>query len=184
MNKGKLTIAAAALVLAGCASTPKVQSDYANNYNFAHIETFYMVPLSNSTYAGQPGYSLTDQRINDSVRTYLTNRGMKEVPAEQADILVSHYVTSEDKTQVRSTPTASYHRGAYRSAYGYGWGNDISVRQYTEGQLLIDFVDPNSDMVVWRGTSQKKLKSSPSTEERNETVNTYVEAMFAEVPGW
>ncbi|MBW8190918.1 DUF4136 domain-containing protein [Neiella marina] len=182
---GTLLMAAMAMLLAGCASTPKVEADYANDFNFAHLETFYMVPISNNTYAGQPGYSLTDQRINESVKTYLTNRGMKEVPAEHADVLVSHYVTSEDKTQVRTHNTRYAHSSRYnRYAVGHGWGNDISVRQFTEGQLLIDLVNPKTDLVVWRGVGSKKLKSSANSEQKTDTINEYVEAMFSEVPGW
>ncbi|MBD1389944.1 DUF4136 domain-containing protein [Neiella sp. HB171785] len=182
-------MAAAALVLSGCASSPKVEADYANGYNFAHLSTFSMVPINNDTYAGQPGESLTEQRINESLRTHLSNRGMTEVPADQADILVSYYVTSEDKTRVTSYNTGfNHHRGLYRGhhrhAWGYGVGSDIQVRQFTEGQLLIDFVSPENNMVVWRGIGAKKLKSSPTQQERMDTIDQYVDAMLAEVPGW
>ncbi|GGA74295.1 hypothetical protein GCM10011369_15170 [Neiella marina] len=186
---GSTLMAATALVLSGCASSPKVDADYADGYNFAHIETYAMVSINNDTYAGQPGESLTEQRINDSLRNHLSNRGMQEVAAEQADILVSYSVTSEDKTQVRSYNTGihhhrGYYRGHHRHAWGYGTGTDIQVRQFTEGQLLIDFVNPQSNMVVWRGVGAKKLKSSPTQQERVETIDQYVDAMLAEVPGW
>lgn len=178
-------VALCGLTLTACASTPKVESDYADGFNFAHLETYYLVPINNDTYAGQPGVSLTAQRIEESIKTQLGYRGMTEAPADQADIWVSYYVTSQDKTQIRTYNNRyNYHARYYRGAWGAGWGNDVDVRQFTEGQLLIDLVDPKSNHVVWRGIGTKRLKSSQSTEQREETINQYVEAMLAEVPAW
>ncbi|GGA80233.1 hypothetical protein GCM10011369_22720 [Neiella marina] len=178
-------LASLMLILTGCASTPRVDSDYADGFNFAHLKSFHLVPINNSTYAGQPGASLTEQRIEESIKRNLGNRGMTEVPAEQADILVSYHVTSQDKTQIRTYNTRyNYHRSYHNRAWDYGWGNDIDVRQFTEGQLLIDLVDPASNHVVWRGIGTKRLKRSTTQDERIETINEYVDAMFMQVPGW
>ncbi|MBW8191094.1 DUF4136 domain-containing protein [Neiella marina] len=173
------------LTLTACASTPKVESDYADSFNFAHLKSYHLVPINNNTYAGQPGASLTEQRIEESIKNYLNRRGMTEVPAEEAEVWVSYHVASQDKTQIRSYNTRyNYHARYHRSAWGAGWGNNVDVRQFTEGQLLIDLVDPASNHVVWRGIGTKRLKKSTTTEEREETINQYVDAMFAEVPAW
>ncbi|MBD1390111.1 DUF4136 domain-containing protein [Neiella sp. HB171785] len=180
-----LMLASLMLILTGCASTPKVDSDYAEGFNFAHLKSFHLVPINNSTYTGQPGASLTEQRIEQSIKSYLTNRGMTEVPADQAEILVSYHVTTQDKTQIRSYNNQfSYGRSYYNRAWGYGWGNDIDVRQFTEGQLLIDLVNPATNNVVWRGIGTKRLKRSTTQDERIDTINEYVNAMFMQVPSW
>ncbi|HEX6836464.1 MAG TPA: DUF4136 domain-containing protein, partial [Polyangia bacterium] len=37
---------------------------------------------------------------------------------------------------------------------GWAWGGpDVTVRQYTEGTIVVDFVDPSSHRVLWRGSA-------------------------------
>jgi len=45
-----------------------------------------------------------------------------------------------------------------RYGYRYGprgrwYGNNVQVHHYREGTLIIDFVDPDDKVLVWRGTA-------------------------------
>jgi hypothetical protein len=43
---------------------------------------------------------------------------------------------------------------------GWAWdGPDVTVRQYTEGTLVVDFVDPATHQALWRGTAVGVVKN-------------------------
>ncbi|MCM2679054.1 DUF4136 domain-containing protein [Echinimonas agarilytica] len=180
-------IAAIAILAAGCASKPNVNSDYAEDYDFLSIRSFYMVPINNDTYNGQPGASLAEQRITKSIVDSLTNKGLTQVSREEADVLVSFHLASKDKTRIRSyNTTMNYgYYGRYRyGGMGVGMGNDIDVQQYTEGQLLIDLVDRRSNNIIWRGIGKKKINERSTADENIVVANEYVNALFSLVPTW
>ena len=44
--------------------------------------------------------------------------------------------------------------------YGGGWAMNADVQQYTEGSLLIDFVDNRTHKIIFRGLGQAAVSSS------------------------
>ena len=69
------------------------------------------------------------------------------------------HVTKQDKVDVQTWDYA-YPR------YGYWHDTDVSVTQYTQGTLVIDFVDASSKEVYWRGWATGTL-----TEESRPTAS-------------
>lgn len=182
----KLALFASAILVIGCASGPNVDSDYNESYSFSKIQSYYLIPDKAADYLGQPGSSLTDQRVAKAIQHEMDKRAIAPAARDQADILVSFHITSKDKTRVRNY-NAGYSYGAY-GGYRYGgmsmgYGNNVSVQQYVEGQLIIDMVDPKTNSVVWRGTSTKKIDSDWTVDERIEVINTHVAASMALIPG-
>ncbi|MBW8190871.1 DUF4136 domain-containing protein [Neiella marina] len=172
------------IVLFGCASTPNIESDYTDEFNFVAIKTYYLIPANGETYEGQAGTSLDEQRLEDAINNALQMRGMTAVARDEAEILVSYHLTSKDRTRIRSYHNNFNYYGRYhRRHWGAGWGNDIDVDQFTEGQLLIDLVDPNENRVVFRSIGKKRVRKS-TVDEKVESANLYVQTMFADVPGW
>ncbi|MBD1390797.1 DUF4136 domain-containing protein [Neiella sp. HB171785] len=172
------------LVLSGCASTPNVESDYTDEFHFAFLKTYYLIPANAQSYEGQAGTNLDEQRVEQAINDALQMRGMTPVAKDQAEILVAYHLTSKDRTRIRSYHNNFNYYGRYHRRYwGAGWGNDIDVEQFTEGQLLIDLVDPTENRVVFRSIGKKRVRRA-TVEQKIESTNTYVQAMFAEVPGW
>ena len=182
----KIGLVISTLAFIGCTSTPKVDADYNESYNFSSIKNYYMIPDKEADYLGQPGSSLTDQRIENAISFEMDKRNIAPVAREQADILISFHITSKDKTRVHNYNTG-YSYGMYggyrRSSLSMNYGNDISVQQYVEGQLLIDLVDPKTNNVVWRGTASKKINNNWTNDERIDIINSHVAATMALIPG-
>ncbi len=180
--RGLLTLFSIAIIatLSACASGPKVDSDYDQNYNFGAIKSYYLEPDNQKEYLGLPGESLTNQRITKSIQSEMKRRGIVAKPAAEADILIAFHVTTKDKTRVTSYNTAYGYR-----PYGYGYGgmgtSNVDVRQYTEGSLFIDLVNPKDKKTVWRGIASAILKDR-TTEERIELINSYVGAIINTIP--
>ena len=152
----KLTYVLAALVAAGC-STVQVRSTPAPNANLAALHTFaFMTPVQPDSAAARLDQSPEGQQIRARVAQNLVDKGYAPAPANaQPDFLVAYRTFLQQKTDVQSWG----YPGPWGWGWGWGWsgwawgGPDVSVRQYTEGTLVVDFVDPASHRVLWRGTA-------------------------------
>lgn len=143
---GVLGILLGLLVVSAAAQT--VQSDFDRTFRFSNLKTFSFAvqrraatdPLANDT--------LNDGRIRTGLETQLQANGFR-TEIESPDFVIAYYVTSKNRLNVQD-----YSLGAPRL-----WGNrDIRVNQYSEGTLMVDFIDGKTNQVVWRGRATGALE--------------------------
>lgn len=151
-----LGYALAALVVAGCSGV-QVRSTPAPNANLSALRTFaFMAPIDPNSRAAQLDQSPAGQEVRATLTRNLEDKGYTPAPPNTTpDFLVAYRTHVQQKTQVESW--------GYPGPYGWGWGwgyggwawggPDVTVRQYTEGTLVVDFVDPATHRVLWRGTA-------------------------------
>lgn len=143
-------VALLALSLTGCSSL-SVYQDWDEQVDFQKFRTFKVMDSQTT------GNQLVDKRIQEATRISLTNRGLVENEAAP-DLLVALHVNVKDKVNVQ---TYNYGYPYYGYPYWHG-GQDISVSQYQEGTLVIDFVDSEDNELVWRGWGVKVLDGGSS----------------------
>jgi hypothetical protein len=119
---------------AGCASM-QIHSETAPQADLAHYRTFSWVPSS----SGGP-VTIIDQQIRAALARGLAQKGLHEAPPESADFKVSYHVLQEHKVAV-----SDWGNGIY------GWSPEVTA--YTDGSLIVDFIDPTSNKVFWRGSA-------------------------------
>ena len=142
-----------ALTLAGC-STLTVRSDWDEQADFSAFRSYKVVPIQS------PISQLVEKRIMDAVRIHLNERGFVE-DETSPNVLVAIHINVEDKVDVQT-----YNYGYPYRGYGYGmypyWhgGTDVSVSQYQQGTLIIDFVDASDNELFWRGWGSKIIEDS------------------------
>ncbi len=141
-------VCALAVVLAGC-STLTVKNDWDEQADFTTFHKYRI--LDNQPAADQ----LVARRITDAVRIHLGERGFEE-DADSPDFLIAIHGDVEDRVDVQT-----YNYGYPYAGYPY-WhgGRDVSVTQYQEGTLIIDFVDAGNNQLAWRGWGTKILDDS------------------------
>jgi Domain of unknown function (DUF4136) len=120
--------------LAGCASM-RIHSEVAPNTDLGRYRTFAWLPNHN----GGPA-SIVDQRVRDALARQLAREGLREAPADAADFLVGYHVLQEHKVAV-----ADWGNGIY------GWSPEVVA--YSDGTLVVDFIDPHTNRIVWRGSA-------------------------------
>jgi Domain of unknown function (DUF4136) len=105
--------------------------------NLASYRTFAWAPHA----PGKPE-NLGDQAIRSSLQQNLAGRNIvPAAPGQPPDFYVAYQTATHEKTQV------------YYGGYPYYYGYYPSVSTYTEGTLIVDFIDPRSHQVFWRGTA-------------------------------
>ncbi len=168
-------------LLGGCTSTPNVSTDFNPAYDFSAKHSFALVRKASTGNGAAQSNDLLSNRIESAITTALAARGFKVVEPAQADMLVSFFVTSQSKTDIRT-----YNDGfSYRRCWSIScntMATTVDVRNYEEGTLFIDFIDPASRELQWRGLVSKRLSSKRTSAERDKLIRESVEAVLATFP--
>jgi hypothetical protein len=159
------------LVVTGCGAT--VRSTVASNADLGKYKTWAFHSAPNQQ--GQ-AETLSDQSIRGALKQDLAARGLTEATTGQPDFLVSYHVKQQQKFDYDTV------------GYGfYGWPGGADVTEYTQGTLIIDFIDPQTNQVFWRGTGSEVVNhpDSPNTAKIDKAVAKIVNkypAPIAAVP--
>jgi len=173
-----------------------VRSDYDREINFARLKTFDW--KSESEYSSSNSLaknSLFEKRLRKAVEAELVAKNLSK-QANSPDFLIAYSVAVEDKVDVRSDGFGygygygyrpGYYRFGYRSRY-YGFGSGSGYYgngglygyQYKEATLILDFIDPASNELLWRGVYIDEIdESGIMTEEK---INEAVEHILEKFP--
>ena len=105
---------------------------------------------------------LLQGRFMEAIRIALNAKGYNEVSdPEAASMAIGFTIGSRDQIKVNTYPSSfatGYARRGYY--YGYNYGTETQVRQYTEGQLAIDIFDVSSHTPAFHGVASKKINKS------------------------
>lgn len=146
-----LTVLGLVIGFVGC-QTFNVRTDWDPEASFGDLQRYFWVeppeveganPFADNT--------LLRKRVRLTIEAELNERGFQSMDeALEADFLVSYSVILEERLRVDGYSTSG---GVYGHRYrGYGQVyTSASVRNYQESTLIIDFLDPNSDDLIWRG---------------------------------
>lgn len=178
MKRLSLILASAALLSACAASGPAITVNTAPGADLGKFETWNFVqPLGTDRANGTR--TMMSTMLMSSVSSEMSARGMTQ--SESPDLLVDFFLTTEERMDVRQTPTSSVH-SVHRSHWNRGWNTwptyQTTVRQYTQGTLLIDLIDPAANALVAEGAASDRLRNNEITQEVADEV---VARILAEV---
>ena len=180
-----LGLLAATIVVAGCASTPAVRSDYDKSADFSRYRTFGFIDQP-----GGPGdsKSLVMQTLEAAATREMVARGY--TPAtENPDLLINFNGKLEDRTDVQSVPGPMYgptwgYGGWYGAPYG-GWGmsasTQVTTRHYQVGTLVMDIVDRERRQVVFQAGIERTI-TKEMQQNRDKALNQAVVKLFSAYP--
>lgn len=169
-----------ALPLANCASTQMAsQSDFDTDYDFAPAQRFAILPIDRTTAAEKLISDMQVDRIEKALSDELRTRGYEVVTdRDAADLLVSWHLVTREKTDIRSYNAASTYT-CWRCGPPV---SDTSVRQFTQGTLIVDLIDPLRSRSVWRSTIQSRLSDKPDPKKAAEIRAKAARLIFAPYP--
>lgn len=135
-------------LLAVSAQAQSVQTDYDRSFRFSDLKTFSFAAQRRGATDPLASDSLNNGRIRTAMESQLIDNGFR-METENPDFVVAYYVTTKNKLNVQD--------------FGYGpprWfgSRNISVNQISEGTLMFDFIDTNTNQVIWRGRATGTLE--------------------------
>ncbi len=175
----KLFLLAPLLALAACAVT--VTTDYDHTAPFGKYRTYALEPAAH----GQTLSPSSEAALRQALKTNLALHGITETFDRKADLAIVRQVFTQEKLSVQNYTDYGYTSSAWPYRYGsYGmWAGApqtyTSVNQYTEGTMILDFVDAHTKKLVFRGTGQA-IVGGPNSNAAN--ISKAVEEIVQKLP--
>lgn len=167
----RLFSVAMVLFLSGCAKS--VYTDFDQQFAYQDIQT-YDIAVKAST----SPVSLDDSRIERALEREMAAKGIKETDTSP-NVTLRYFV--QPKTEaIAHGPSISFGYGSRR--FGARYETPIRIEERDYGQLVVEMVDNQSNQVIWRAVSNRKLTDSMTPSSKNEFINEQVAAMFADFP--
>ena len=134
--------------MAVSAAAQSVQSDFERSFRFSELKSFSFAAQNRAATDPLASDTLNDGRIRSGLEQQLRDSGF-HMETEKSDFVIAYYVTTKNKLNVQE--------------FGYGpprWfgSRDIRVNQYSEGTLMVDFIDAKTNQMIWRGRASGTLE--------------------------
>jgi uncharacterized protein DUF4136 len=184
-----------ALLVSACARTPPVPNyDYDPAANFSALHTYDWQAGGSSVQDHDPRLenALFDRRLREIVDRQMPLKGFRQDTSRPPDFFAAYHLLIEKRTHGYA-PYPYYGYGApyfspwWRSGFGWygmgGWdGQDVYWREYESVTLLLDFLDPASGRLIWRGTARNVVDFAQSPVEQAEELQAAVRFLLTRFP--
>ena len=164
-------------LLVACASGPSIVSNTIPGTDFRAFETynfFSQLGTDRSNGARTPVSSVLMAAMENEMEA----RGLRK--SGDPDLLVDFNVWSENRVDIRSTPSHTVHRSHWHRGWSTWPTYSTTVRQYTEGSLLIDLIVPRKGtLVAEAGATQRISDNSLDQARANELVANLMASIWA-----
>jgi hypothetical protein len=138
-----LSIAAGLAVASGC-SPVSVNAHVTPGTNLEQFHTFGFVTPTSAQAAPK---SIADQSVESAIKQNLSLKGITPAaPDTQPDFLVGYHIKKQEAFNTED--------------WGYFAGPEVYT--YVQGTVIIDFIDPKTNKVFWRGTASAALEHPES----------------------
>ena len=179
----RISITVLGVVVLAAATTAfgrSVKSDYDKEFDFTKLRTFAFKtdragndPLSSNT--------IEAERLQSALTVQLQTNGFSQA-SQDPNFIVAFYTRTHQKTEVESTPGFGFGDGfgwgygiPYRERWRWGFGPDIWTYNYTQACIMVDIIDPNTKMLVWRGVAKDTVSGIDLSEKQaNDTAKDLV----------
>jgi hypothetical protein len=156
-TRSRLPVLALAAALAGC-STLKVHTQYDPAAPFASYKRYAWLATAPGA---EQAAAIRDPGVRSlvvsAIDREMAHKGLvRTTPDADPDFFVSVLGWAQSRIEVTS------YGYAYAPAYAYGpsYVGPADVSHYTDGTLLLDFVDARTRQLVWRGEATDTVGSA------------------------
>ena len=167
--------------LASCSSVD-VRTDHDPDVDFSAYKTYAWVGNGGVIEGSELArYPLVARRVKDATDRNLRDLGLEMVgDPETADFAIVIHTGTQERMQV--TNYGGYY-GYYRYDPWWGpYGGHTDVSYYTEGSLVIDFVDVATKELAWRGIGTAIVKNYSSPEDAQKGIDKVVDRILMGFP--
>jgi hypothetical protein len=158
-------------------ATMTVSSHVDRSLDFAQYRTFDWGP-SDALPTGDPrldGDPFFRDHVQGAVERGLAARRLELVASGTPDLLIHYHASSSQRIDVNRTD----------QTYGYSGaaGSPPDIISYEAGTIVVDFIDPRTNRLVWRGWAQTNLEELLRDRERMaETIERAIDQMLRQLP--
>ena len=168
-NVVELTLLMSFVVLtSSVVSAQKVRYNFMPGTDFSKYHTYKWVDTPSNVHPNQ----IVAQEIRDAVNNTLAAKGLNRLPVTKPTSILA--------TSARSTSGNGTLGEWAADPAGAEWVAESST--ITNGMLAVDFYDPTSKQLVWRGTAAQTLNPSGNRQKDMEKLNKAVAKLLKHFP--
>ena len=166
-------LAVSVFFLTACSSV-SVKTDFDQSVAFAQYRSYTLLPNSEPIGLSPSG----ETALAETLRNQLGAIGVV-VARENGDLHIVRHLTTKEKLSISpSSSSAPYRYGRY-GVWAGGPPQYTDVSQYTEGTLILDFVDSKTQKLVFRGIATGTIGDPKSNAAK---IKEAVEKIVADYP--
>ena len=160
------------LLFISCSSSINVRHDYDSEANFDKYKNYDWMPKKGE----DKTISLMDKRLKRAVGSEMGDKGY-DFNSTNPDFLIAYHTNAKNKIDVDTYGYTYARRGRY------AWvGQEVDVRQYKEGTLVLDFIDSKSKELIWRGVASGVLPKYPNPDKISEKLQEAIAEVLKNFP--
>ncbi|MGC1452308.1 MAG: DUF4136 domain-containing protein [Candidatus Sulfotelmatobacter sp.] len=159
------------LLACGVLTAQDIKTNYMPGTDFSKYHTYKWVSVNNAEQIDP----IVAQQIKDAINTQLTSKGMTMTEADTADMYVGIQTSIQQQEQWN----------AYGMGGGWRFGGGMATATSTTiqiGTLGVDFYDPTTKQLIWRGSATKTLNPSKNAQTNQNRVNQAVAKLLKSFP--
>jgi hypothetical protein len=158
------------LLAAGSVAAQQVTYNFMPGVNFSNFHTYKWVEIPGGVHPNQ----IVDQEIKQAVNNVLAGKGFTLATGEKADLYVGYQCFIQQQQQWN----------AWGMGGGLRWGGMGSATSSTidNGTLAVDFYNPTSQELLWRGSAAQTLNPSGNQEKDMQRLNKAVAKLLKNFP--
>lgn len=137
--------------------------------DFSKYHIFKWVDIPSNVHPNQ----IVSQEIKNAVNNVLASKGLTQATGDTADLYVGYQCSVDQERQWNAWGSG----GRFMGGMGSATSSTIS-----NGTLAVDFYDPTSKELVWRGSATKTLNPSGNQQKDMEKLNKAVAKLLKNFP--
>jgi len=145
MRAFRIFIVLSLMLVSGIAFGMNVKTDYDRSFDFGRLKTFAFKDQRRPDGNLLQRNTLVDNRIREALKRDLEARGFRYQPDGPADFVIAYYARERERAEVEPIGYGMPYR------WRWGWGPRVWTRYYTQGSVVVDFIEPGSNQLIWRG---------------------------------
>ena len=104
-------------------------------------------------------------------------------PLPPPQFYINYSVVTQEQVSIDTYNSSFYGSRHYgNSFYGGSGYSDTRVKYYTQGTLVIDIIDANKNLLVWRASAASKLKSGSTPQQNEADMSAILDQLFTGFP--
>ena len=147
----------------------QVHYNFMPGTDFSKYHTFKWVDIPSNVHPNQ----IISQEIKDAVNNVLATKGLTPATGDTADIYVGYQCSVDQERQWNAWGSG----GRLMGGMGSATSSTIS-----NGTLAVDFYDPTSKQLVWRGSAAQTLNPSGNQQKDMQKLNKAVAKLLKNFP--
>jgi Domain of unknown function (DUF4136) len=147
----------------------QVHYNFMPGTDFSKYHTFKWVDIPSNVHPNQ----IISQEIKDAVNNTLTAKGLTQATGDTADLYVGYQCSVDQERQWNAWGTG----GRLMGGMGSATSSTIS-----NGTLAVDFYDPTSKQLIWRGSAAQTLNPSGNQQKDMQKLNKAVAKLLKNFP--